>query len=320
MLRMRKYVLMVMVTILVVSVFTGCTSKTDATGDTASTEKEVLKIGFMNTNLSNEYQVAMLEAARESATELGIELIEYDGQGDASKQITQMEQLIAQQVDAIVMAPYDKDATAPAVIKAKEANIPLIIVNSTVINMDEATAFVGSDDTISGSMAMEKMAEEIEYKGDIMMIRGPIGNSAEVGRTKGITKTLEKYPDIQIVVDEPADWDRQKAMRLVENKIQSGLDLAGIVAQNDEMALGALLAVSASGKLDTIKIIGIDAIPDALTAVENGEMIATVFQDAKAQASTALEVAVKAANGKDVESKYMVQFKLVTQENISDFK
>lgn len=312
---MKKILGIILVSVLLVGCITGCQT------DKSNKDKaDSLTIGFMNTNLSNEFQVAMLDAARESADEMGITLAEQDGQGDAAKQVSQMEQLISQKVDAIVMAPYDKDACAPAVTKAKEAGIPLVIVNSTVNNMDQATAYVGSDDKVAGEIAMKELAEAIGEKGNIMMIRGPIGNSAEVGRTEGVNAVLEEYADISIVVDEPANWDREKAMKLMENKLQDNLNIIGVMAQNDEMAIGAQKAIEAAGKQDDIKVIGIDAIADALTAVEEDRLIATVFQDARAQAKKALEVAVSAAKGEDTDREYFIDFQLITKENVADYK
>ncbi len=314
---MKKVSALLLAAVTAVGLLSGCQSQAaSSTGDNSAT----MKIGFMNTNLSNEFQVAMLDAAREKATELGVQIVEQDGQGDASKQVSQMEQLISQKVDAIVMAPYDKDACAPAVVKAKEAGIPLIIVNSTVNNMDQAVAYVGSDDKVAGEMAMRELADAIGGSGNIMMIRGPIGNSAEVGRTEGVFAVLEEYPDIQIVVDEPADWDREKAMKLMENKLQGSLEIVGVLAQNDEMAIGAQKAIEAAGKQDQISVIGIDAIADALTAVEEGKLIATVFQDARTQAGKAMEVAVMAAKGETVEHEYYIDFQLITKENVGDYK
>lgn len=314
-----KKVALTLALTLLLSMLSACTG-----GQSASTGGQAvegaLTIGFMNTNLSNEFQVAMLDAARVKATELGITLVEQDGQGDASKQISQMEQLIAQKVDAIVFAPYDKDACAPAVDKAAAAGIPLVIVNSTVNNLEKATTYVGSDDTVAGKMAMEALAEAIGKKGEIMIIRGPIGNSAEVGRTAGISEVLAALPEIQVVTDEPADWDREKAMKLTENKLSSHPNIVGVMAQNDEMALGAQKAIEAAGKADQIKIIGIDAIADALTAVESGKMMATVFQDAAGQANKALEVAVEAAKGATLDKEYLIDFKLITKENVAEFK
>jgi len=112
----------------------------------------------------------------------------------------------------------------------------------------------------------------------------------------------------------------EKAMKLTENKLTGGLDIVGVFGQNDEMAIGAYKAIEAAGLQDSIKVIGVDAIADALTSVENGEMIATVFQNAKSQASTAIEVAVKAAKGEAVDKEYLIPFELVTLENVAEYK
>ncbi|ONI42795.1 hypothetical protein AN639_02235 [Candidatus Epulonipiscium fishelsonii] len=293
---------------------------TGLTGCSEGGDSDQMTVGFMNTNLSNEYQVTMLDGAKAKAEEMGIKLVEQDGQGDAAKQISQMEQLISQQVDAIVMAPYDKDACAPAVTKAKEAGIPLVIVDSTVNNIEEALTFVGADETIVGALAMDTLVEAIGGAGDIMMIRGPIGNSAEVGRSTGALDALANYPDVNLVIDEPADWDREKALKLMENKLHGDFDIVGVLAQNDEMAIGAQKAIEAAGKQDQIKVIGIDAIPDALTAVAEGKLLATIYSSPELKAATAVQVAVDAANGQELEREYYVDFVLITQENVADFQ
>jgi len=291
-----------------------------ATGCAAGADDGTLTIGYMSTNLSNEYQVTMLDGAEAKAAELNIKLITQDGQGDAAKQLSQMEQLISQQVDAIVMAPYDKDACAPAVTKAKEAGIPLVIVDSTVNNIEEAVAFVGADETVVGNLAMSTLAEAIGKSGDIMMIRGPIGNSAEMGRSTGALAALDKYPNVNLAIDEPADWDREKAMKLMENKLHGDFDIVGVLAQNDEMAIGAQKAIEAVGKQNEIKVIGIDAIPDALTAVEEGKLIATIYSSPELKAEIALEVAVAAANGESVASEYFAEFVLINKDNVDNYK
>lgn len=131
---------------------------------------------------------------------------------------------------------------------------------------------------------------------------------------------VAKYPDMKIIADQTAEWDREKAMKLMGNKLQAKEQLNCVVAQNDEMAIGASKAIEAAGMQDSIKVIGIDAIPDALKAVEEGKLIATVFQDAKGQGELSLEVALKAAKGEVIEKENLVEFKLVTKENVAEFK
>lgn len=289
-----------------------------ATSAAPATDKKI-KIGFASTNLSNEFQVYMRQAAEAAAKTAGVEFIGVDGQGDAAKQVSQIESLISQKVDAIVMAPTDANACVPAVVKAADANIPMIIVNSTVTNMDKAATYVGSDDSEAGKIEMQCIADLLKGKGSIVVLHGPIGNSAEAGRTDGIGQILKKYPDIKIVAEQPGNWDRAQGMSIMENWMQSGKKIDAVVGQNDEMALGAFKAVEAAGKQNDIKVIGIDAIPDALKAVQDGKLVATVFQDAKGQGAKAVEAAIIAAKGGTLEKKYLIPFQLVTKDNIANF-
>lgn len=284
-----------------------------------ATDQKV-KIGFASTNLSNEYQVYMRQSAEAKAKELGISFVGMDGQGNAEKQISQIESFIAEQVNAICLAPTDANACAPAVEKAVAAKIPIIIVNSTVSNLDKATSYVGSDDTEAGKIEMQAIADILKGKGNIVVLHGPIGNSAEQGRTNGINEILKKYPDIKIIAEQPGNWDRAQGMSIMENWLQSGKQINAVVGQNDEMALGAYKAIESAKKQKDIVVIGIDAIPDALKAVEEGKLVATVFQDAKGQGAKAVEVAVAAAKGEKVEKNYLIPFQLVTKDNIANFK
>lgn len=279
-----------------------------------------LKIGVTYQNLQNEFILNIQDALRVKAKELGIELVEADGQGKAENQISQVENFITQKVDAIILNPFDKDGDAPAVEKAVAANIPIIVVNAIVANQDKASSYVGSDSVESGRIEMQRAADILNGKGNIVIIHGPNGHSAEVDRTNGIKEVLQKYPDIKIVAEQTANWDRAQGMALMENWLQSGKQIDCVVAQNDEMGLGAYKAIEAANKQDQIKVIGIDAIPDALKAVEEGKFIGTVFQDAKGQGAKAVEVAAAAAKGETIEKQYMIPYQLVTKDNLSQFK
>ena len=153
-----------------------------------------------------------------------------------------------------------------------------------------------------------------------MVIDGPNAHSAQLDRSQGICEVLENYPDIKIIAEQTANWDRAEAMALMENWLQMGDDIDGVVAQNDEMAIGALKAIQAAGKEDSIKVVGIDAIADALTLVESGELIGTVYQDAVGQGAGAVEAAVRAVNGENLEKETLIPYKLVTVENLDEFK
>lgn len=331
--KLTKVLGLILTLALVVGLFAGCggaAQKEDQTkaGETTAAESkasetkaeaEKVVIGVTYQNMQNEFILNIQDALRAKAKELGVELIEADGQGKAENQISQVENFISQKVNAIILNPFDKDGCVPAVEKAIAANIPIIVVNAEVSNLDKATAYVGSDDTDAGKIEMQYIADLLKGKGSIVIIHGPNGHSAEVGRTKGNKEILAKYPDIKVLAEQTANWDRAQAMALMENWMQSGKQIDAVVGQNDEMALGALKAVEAKGKTN-ILIIGIDAIPDALKAVEEGKLAATVFQDARGQGAGAVEIALRAAKGEKVEKVNYIPFQLVTKENLANFK
>jgi inositol transport system substrate-binding protein len=278
-----------------------------------------LKIGVSMQNLQNEYIVEVQNAMKAKAEELGIELLIGDGEGKAEKQISQIENFITQKVDAIILNAADKSGSAPAVDMAVSAGIPIITTVTLVENQDKVLAHVGSDDVDAGKIEMQKIADLLGGKGNVAIIHGPNGHSAEVNRTIGNHEIIDKNPDMKVVAEQTANWSREEALALVENWLQT-LDIQAIAAQNDEMALGAIQAVEAAGKLGKVLVVGIDAVPDAMKSVEEGKLSATVFQDAQGQGKLAVEIAVKAANGETVEKDNYVPFELVTKENLADFK
>lgn len=278
------------------------------------------RIGVTYQNLQNEFIVNIAKAVEEKAKELDVTLIESDGQGKAEVQISQVENFIAQHVDAILLIPFDKEGCAPAVQKAVAAKIPLVVFNAQVANVELANTYVGSDDIEAGRIEMQYIADLLGGKGNIAIIHGPNGHSAEVQRTEGNKEVLKNYPDIQVLFEQTANWDRAQALSLTENWLQTGRPLNAIVAQNDEMALGAYKAIEAAGKAKDIPVIGIDAIADALKSVKEGKMAATVFQDAHGQGATAVEMAVNILKGEEVPKVVNIPFKLITKENVDSLK
>jgi inositol transport system substrate-binding protein len=151
------------------------------------------------------------------------------------------------------------------------------------------------------------------------VIHGPNGHSAEVQRSDGIRQVLAKFPGAKIVLEQTANWDRAQALNLMENWLASGRQIDAVIAQNDEMALGAYKAIETAGKQKEIAVIGIDAIPDALKAVADGKLVGTVFQDARGQGSLAVDLAVQLVQGQTVKHDNYIPFQLVTKENLSNF-
>ena len=281
--------------------------------------KHRLLIGVSYQNLQNEFVINIQDAVRAKAKELNIELIELDSQGKSENQISQVENFIAREVDAIILNPFDKEGSAPAVDIAVREKKPIVVLNAIVSNLQKANAYVGSEDAEAGRIAARYIMDLLKGKGDIAVIHGPNGHSAEVQRSEGIRQALQKYPDAKIVVEQTANWDRAQALALMENWLASGRTINAVIAQNDEMALGAYKAIEAAGKQKEILVIGIDAIQDALRAVSENKLAATVFQDAHGQGALAVELAKKLIDGQKPEHNNYIPFKLVTKENLSEF-
>lgn len=281
-------------------------------------KKDIL-VGVSYQNLQNEFIINIQDAVRKRAKEINIDLIELDAQGKSENQISQLENLIAADVDAIILNPCDKEGSAPAVDIAVREKKPIIIINATVTNLNKANAFVGSNDAEAGRIAAEHIITLLEGKGNVAVMHGLNGHSAEVQRSEGIRQVVNKYPEAKVVVEQTANWDRAQGMALMENWLASSRKIDAVIAQNDEMALGAYKAIEAAGKQKEIKVIGIDAIQDALKSVFEDKMTATIFQDAKGQGSLAVDLAKKVVQNQKISHNNYIPFQLVTKANLNDF-
>jgi len=289
-------------------------------GDSPASSDKTYKIAMIYQDLSTEFNIYFQDVLTARSKELGIELIEFDGQGETDRQLNQCENAIEQKVDLLMFIPQDKSGCAPIIDNCIAAGIPVIGCNNITDNIDQATAYVGANDIEAGIMEMEHMAGLLDGKGSICIIQGPYGHSAQLARQEGIEQTLKNYPDINVLYENTANWNRTEAMNLMENWIQKdGPNINAVVCHSDDMGMGALQAIQGAGLQDQIKVIGVDAILDALNSVKAGEMSATVFQDVYGQAEGAMDVAVKILNDEPYEKTTYVPFKLVTQENVDEF-
>ncbi len=275
-------------------------------------------IGIACFTLQAEFPATINEAIAAYVEELGlsdtVKLISVDGEYDVAKQVGQVETFISQGVDGIILLPMDADGSIPCVTAAKEAGIPLVVCNGSV--NCEVDSCVKSNDTVAGNLEMAFLAEAMGGAGKIAILHGPNGISAEVLRREGYAEVLENYPDIEIVAEPSCNWSREEALSTSENLIEANPELKCIVAQNDEMAMGALQAVK-DAKADII-VGGIDAIADAVEAVRAGELACTVFQDAVGQGRGSLDQVISMLNGNPGED-IDIPFILITPENIEEY-
>jgi inositol transport system substrate-binding protein len=281
-------------------------------------EGEIL-IGFSSRDLSAEYTAKLSEAIVAYAqTKPGVKVVMVDAQSDVQKQFSQVENFVAQKVDAIILNPCELEASTPAVDYVKKAGIPLVLVNQ--VTKTPGDSYIGSNDFEAGRMAMEAIAQKLNGQGGVLMLHGIMGTSAQLQREAGAREVFAKYPGLKLVDHQTASWDRAKAMALTENWIQAHKGkFSAVFAHNDEMAMGALLALERAGLKKDVYVIGIDAIAQALSAVKEGRLDATVFQDAVGQGKGSVDAAIQLAKKQPCAKETMIPFQLVTRENVTQF-
>jgi inositol transport system substrate-binding protein len=286
--------------------------------NTSSEDDDKLMIGVSMLSMQNEFIVNVADEMEKKASEMGVKLIIVDAERSALKQMEQVESFIAQGVDAIILNPCEVEASSPAVARAITANIPIINVNSETST--KPTAFVGSNDVESARIAMNFLVEKLGGKGNIVMIHGFMGQAAQIQREAGAKEILKAHPEMKLMAEQTGEWDRAKSMDLMQNWIQSyGSEINAVFAHNDEMGMGAVKALETAGLKDKVIVVSIDAIQDALQAVKNGELDATVFQNAREQGAAAVSIAVKLANGEKADKETLIPFQLVVKENVDQF-
>lgn len=265
-----------------------------------------IKIGAAPYGLKGEY-MKLWATALERHPEVvngNVNLTIFDGRYDASVQQGQFETMATQGFDAIIFVPIDIDAGAAAVAVAAAENIP-VVGSNTRVNSTDLYSYIGSNDVESGYMQAEAVIEAMGGKGNVVIIEGPIGQSAQIERRQGNEKSIAKYPGVEVIEMRTANWSRAEAMSLMENWLSAHPDeIDGVIGQNDEMALGAIQAIKDAGlSVKDFPTSGIDGVTDALRAVKSGELVKCILQDATGQAQGALDLALRAVIGESYEPK-----------------
>ncbi|UVM52622.1 sugar ABC transporter substrate-binding protein [Pseudomonas sp. B21-015] len=253
----------------------------------------------------------------------GVKLQFEDARSDVVRQLSQVESFISQKVDAIVVNPVDTAATKKITEAAVKAGIPLVYVNRRPddLNLPKGVVTVASNDLEAGQMQMQYLADKMGGKGDIVILLGDLANNSTTNRTKGVKEVLAKYPNIKIEQEQSGIWSRDKGMTLVNDWLTQGRKFDAVVSNNDEMAIGAAMALQQAGVAKgSVLIAGVDGTPDGLNAVKKGSLVVSVFQDAKGQADGSVDTAVKMAKNEPVEQAVWVPYRLITLQNVDQFK
>ncbi|KLO22247.1 D-ribose transporter subunit RbsB [Marinitoga sp. 1197] len=251
-----------------------------------------IKIGLSLSTLNNPFFVELRNGALQEAVNQGVDIVVVDAQDKSYKQLNDIEDLVQQRVDLIIINPTDSDAIVAAVEEANDAGIPVITVDRAA-NGGKVILHIASDNVAGGAMAAKYIAELLNGKGNVVELEGIPGTSAARDRGKGFENELKKYPNLKLIAKQTANFNRAEGLTVMENLLQAYPDIDAVFAQNDEMALGAIEAIKSEGKLGKIVVVGFDAIPDAIAAVKNGEMAATVAQQPSLMGELAVRKAVE---------------------------
>lgn len=281
----------------------------------AQTPEAKVTLGLVLSTLNNPFFVTLRDGAQAAADKAGVELIVVDAQDDSAKMTAGIEDLISKKVSALLINPTDSDAVIPAIQKANEANIPIFTVDRGS-NGGTVVSHIASDNVAGGKMAAEFLCTAIGGKGNVVELQGIAGTSAARDRGQGFNEYMAaSCAGAKIVAQQTANFNRDEGLTVFENILQAQPEIAAVFAHNDEMILGAIQAAEAAGRAGIV-FVGFDAVDDAVQAVKDGKLAATVAQQPALMGQLAVETAVKALNGEQVTAYIPVALSLVTAETV----
>jgi inositol transport system substrate-binding protein len=316
-----KKIQLIVVSIVILALVAACGAPAAAPTQPAASGGGDDKITIGVTMLFNDLWLTTLRDAMSdyAATQPDVELVMVDSKEDVATQLAQVENFVTQKVDAIVVIAANTDAADPMTKAAQDAGIPLLYVNRLPSNLPEGISYVGSESIQAGIMQAEWIAEQLGGKGNVVIMNGDLAQEAAQKRTEGEKQVFAKFPDIKIIREDTGNWSRDQGLALMENWLASGDQIDAVASNNDEMAIGAIQAIEAAGKLGEIIVGGVDASPDALQEMDKGRLDVTVFQNAKGQGEGGIKVAIALAKGEPVEKYTWIPFELVTPENYKNY-
>lgn len=297
---------------------------------TSAISKDIL-IGVTMAKFDDNFLTVLRNGMEDYVGDLGgVQLQVEDGQNDMALQIDQINNFISSGVDAIISNPVDTDATVAMTQAAEAAGIPLVYVNREPINVDSlpsSQAFVGSDEVDSGTQETKAVCQLLKDMGkgdsaEVVILVGGLSHMAARVRTQDVHDVVAtpECSFMKVVEEQTANWSRDEANDLMTNWISGGIEFDAVIANNDEMAIGAIQALKSAGiSMEEMIVAGIDATQDALSAMAAGDLDVTVFQNAAAQGAGAVDAALTIAKGGSVERVIYIPFEPVLPENLSDY-
>jgi inositol transport system substrate-binding protein len=283
-----------------------------------------IRIGVSIAQVDDVFLAQMRDYMAAHGKELpGVSLQFEDAQGDVVRQLNQVQNFTAQGMDAIIVNAVDTAATQKMTVSAQQAGVPLVYINRRpdIPKLPEGVGYVGSDEIKAGEIQMRYLAEKMGGKGNLAIMLGLLSNNATHNRTQGVKDVLKDYPDIHIVEEQSADWQRSKAMDLMNNWIVSGKKIDAVAANADEMAIGAAMAITQAGLRPGKDILvgGSDGGPAGLDAIKKDQLVVTAYQDSKGQATAAIDLALKMLRKEPYTADLTIPYQEITKANYQQF-
>ena len=278
------------------------------------------KIAIIISTLNNPWFVVLGDTAKARAEELGYEAMVFDSENDSAKETAHFENAIADGYKAILFNPTDSDASIANVRRAEEAGVPVFCIDREINANDAATSQILSDSN-SGCVALgQYFVKAVGEKGDYVELMGLVGDNNTRNRSQGFHSVVDRYPGLKLVAQQSADFDRAKALEVMESILQAHPDVDAVFCANDAMAMGAYQALVAAGKDKDVKVFGFDGADEVVKLIAEGKIVATGMQFPKTMARTAAEYADEWLKGKrDFPQKVPVAVELVTIDNVADY-
>lgn len=281
---------------------------------------EPKKIAIVVSTLNNPWFVFLAETAAKKAKELGYESKIFDSQNNTALESDHFENAISSGYDAILFNPTDAAGSVANAVKAKEAGIPVFCMDREINSADAATSQILSD-SYSACVQLGKLfVDTLDKKGNYVELLGIVSDNNTWNRSKGFHSTVNNYPGLKMVAQQSADFDRNKAMEVMESILQAHPDIDAVFCGNDAMAMGAYQALVAANKADKVKVFGFDGAEDAINSIKEGKLTATAMQFPKIIAETAAIYTDEYFKGKkDFPKKLPIAVEVVTKENIDKY-
>ena len=327
---LKRTMLAAMILASTAMIATGCTSTSIGSADqsteaaaadgAAGASDEGYRIGVFTKDSTTAFWRYVVQGAQDKGEELGVEIVEYapTSYTDSAGQLSMVEDAISSGIDAICIAACDSTAIVPALNKATEAGIPVVIFNTLVPDYEDGITFVGVDNYDASYRVTEQLIKDHNGEGKLVIIEGDPAGYQNIERTRAVTDLTENYPGVEIVTRQPGYANREDSMNAMENILQAYEDIDMVWAINDVAAMGAVQAIEGAGR-SGIDVIGIDGTPEGATAVLDGRLKYTIDQGPFDQGAMSVQAAVDYLNGEAIESSYATGGTIVAADNAEAF-